>query len=285
LLFQKTKVEKANEEIEYLVSIDEEDISEYFNFDFPEFTFSSDYPAVVLPIRFKELHGLEVGEEVSINVSPLYPNLDFQIIGFYKAVSSRLAFTNIHLLEEFQSEKANAVLLNASNHKLLRRELIENFSRNLVYIFDFQLLLKKQGDEIKKVGDYVNFIVAIMISCFVFSIINHSLLLFDKMKIAYQRYFLLGASPNRMGRLFLFEQALVLFAVILSTLVTALLLNQIIPQLVILFGEYEPLTFSLSSLLTGEMLALIVYLFANIIYLTRMLRVDAHYQNNLIQGE
>jgi hypothetical protein len=88
-----------------------------------------------------------------------------------------------------------------------------------------------------------------------------------------------------MGRLFLFEQALVLFAVILSTLVTALLLNQIIPQLVILFGEYEPLTFSLSSLLTGEMLALIVYLFANIIYLTRMLRVDAHYQNNLIQGE
>jgi len=264
--------------ISSVISIDSQDLSDYFNFDLSseslENLSNTQKLVILLPERFQMLYAMQIGEIIHLNISPLHPHESFEIGGFFKKEIGDMALVNLHLFPIYDDVSQNAIFVNASaNKETLKNELINLYSKNMVYILDFQLVVDSKISELQTVTDYMIIILSTIIGCFILSIFNHSILLLEQMKDSYARLYVLGFSKRKMLAMLTKESALLFFILMITSIFSFILLSGVLSQLILISGEYENIQLSLKSVLLGSFIILLVFIATKIIYLWGVLRI------------
>lgn len=262
-----------------IIALDPIKIDTYFNFDISETSINNllqtDRLVILLPERFHMLYDMQVGDEIHLNISPLHDHETFEIGGFFQKEIGDLAFVNLQAFPSYDDISHNALFVNANNDKeTLKNQLINDYSKNMVYIIDFQNIVDAKMNEMRTTTDYLTLILSAIIGCFVLSIFNHSILLLGQMKESYARLYVLGFSKKRMLCVLIKESLILWVLMMIASTISFVLLTKIITPLILLSGEYEPVSLSLPVLLKGELIILFVYVLTKIIYFIGVWRIQ-----------
>jgi len=276
VLFYSNVLEiESNENINYFFSITPSKINDYFNLNISEDALeklsNSESAVILLPQRYHELYNYNIGDSIELYISPVYPKESFIIGGFFEKKISDIAFSNILFVEKYQSEKPNSIFVNAiSNPKELKENLIHQYSKNLIYILDFQEIIIADNQEVKSIITFINYLIVVIIGCFMLAIFNHSQLLFEQMKSSYSRIYVLGASKRKIIVSVFIEQFIFFLSYIISSIICIIMINQILPEFIKMFGEYENITLIKEDIFSGIIISAIIYFLSRIIYILRL---------------
>lgn len=265
--------------LDSIISMDSQMLNTYFNFEFSETSIekldSSESIIIILPERFRLLYDMNVGDQVYLNLSPTHSLATFEIGGFYQKEIGDMAFTNLHLFPIYDDISQNTLFVNASTDKTaLQNELINLYSKNMVYVLDFQTIVDARLNQMRTATDYLTIILSAIIGCFVLSIFNHSILLLGQMKDSYARLYVLGFSKQKMMFL-LIKESVVMFVILsIASIVSFILLSKQLSPLVLLSGEYEVIRFAIKPLLIGILLILFVFILTKFVYLWGVSKIN-----------
>ncbi len=267
-----------NQNIRNLISMDSQTIDDFFNFDLSEQSLTSlestEQISILLPERFNKLYQMQTGDTIRLYINPDHPDVGFEINGFFNKEIGDMAFTNLHLFPEYDDISQNSLFVNSNTEKtILKNELIGLYSKNMVYILDYQLLVDANEARMRTTTDYLTIILATMIGCFILSIFNHSLLLLGQMKDTYARLFVLGFSRKKMISVLIKESILIFTILLFVSLVSFILISSQLTPLMLISGEYELMHLSLNSIVTGSLIILIVFILTKLSYFWGVLRI------------
>lgn len=262
--------------ITLLISMDYDDISTYFNLNINA-PLTSDFNDsgrlnILLPERYQKIYNLNIGDLVNVYVNPKYGSQDFHISGFFAKESGNLAFTNF--IDVDTVAQGNTIFVNARGDKeLLRNQLLDLYSPKMIAVIDVDVEMAPIIIEMEKVAVYLIFILSIIIACFIISLVNHSQLLFKQLKVNFARLFIMGYSKKKMT-ISLIKEGFILF--ILFYLTVAIGYVAILPKLTdfsLLFGEYEPLKFTLYPMFLGALMMFVIFSFQYSLYILQVLKI------------
>jgi len=271
-IFTHVTFTEMDKSIPQVVSLDAEAIKEFFNLPIDESSLSllsrTDVLTILLPTKFQYLYNLQIGDLVTLEVSPEFPSETFEIGGFFEKQVGDLAFINLHLVSTYDAVSNNTLLITANGSALdLRNQLIDTYSKNLVYLIDFQELIRDSANEMKRTTEYMTIILSTIILCFILAIFNHSILLLGQMKSVYARLNVLGYSKKQLNQLIIKESFIMFMILLFSSSISFIMLSNELRELVILSGDYENIHFRGTSLLYGGFIILIVFIYTKWIYL------------------
>jgi putative ABC transport system permease protein len=277
-LYKNITIDSINQNISFVLAIDPNRIDTYFNIDIPAETLSSlnatDYLVIILPIRYQLIYHLEVNEQITLDIDPNYPSQNFIVGGFFEKQLGNIAFTNLHKVLGYEDISFNSIFVNASSDRLiLKDQLMESYSKNMVFIYDFQDDLTKLTSDMRKTTEYLTLIISIIILCFVLAIINHSSLLLGQMKDNYSRLYVLGYSHQKMRKILIIESLVIFIVILLSSLVSYVLIAVQFNRFILIFGEYENIQLTMHSLYAGVLFVFFVYTLIKIIYILQVKRI------------
>ncbi|MFH0767312.1 MAG: hypothetical protein ABII85_04035 [Bacillota bacterium] len=276
--FQNIEFVTFEQNLSILISVDANKITDYFNFAISTEAQSNlernQILTILLPDRFNLLYDMQIGDEIRLNINPVHPDESFEIGGFFQKEVGDMAFTNLHLLLAYDDIGYNTLFVNATADKeQLKDELINLYSKNMVYVIDFQSIADVRIKEMRTTTDYMTIVLSAIIGCFVLAIFNHSILLLGQMKDTYARLFVLGFSKQKMVLTLVKENLLMFVILITASMLGFILLSKQMSSLVLVFGEYEPIQLSIRSLWLGSILILLVFLITKIVYLWGVTRI------------
>ncbi|PKK96647.1 MAG: hypothetical protein CVV58_05300 [Tenericutes bacterium HGW-Tenericutes-3] len=276
--FQDIEFVTFDQNLKSLISMDALKIDDFFNFDIDQDSLvslqSTEQLSILLPERFTQLYQMEPGDHIRLVINPEHPDVSFVIGGFYQKEIGDMAFTNLHLFPEFDSISQNSLFVNATADKeTLKNELINLYSKNMVYILDYQDIVDAKEKEMRTTTDYLTIILSTIIGCFVLSIFNHSILLLGQMKDTYARLFVLGFSKKRMIVVLIKEAMLVFSILLFSSMLSFILLSSQLTPLILISGEYEHMQLSIKSLSIGTLIIFVVFIITKIAYFHGVLKI------------
>jgi len=275
LIYYDAIISDINQNINFMISMDPTKINDYFNFSLKEELIdqlsSTQNPVVVLPNRYGVLYNLHIGDEIHFNLSPVYQDVSFTIVGFYDKQAGNMAFFNMRYLDRYPSLKSNTIFINSNgNSTLLKQELVDRYSKNLVYVIDYNEVTTGIVSQMKSTTQYMTYIIGALVVCFILSILNHSVLLYEQMKKSYTKVYVVGASKKQLMASVIKEHLLVLFVIVISSLLTTIMLSSQLSNLILLFGEYELVYLTKETVIIGLIISNAIYVFSSAIYVIRL---------------
>ncbi len=276
-LYTEVFVVEQNQTISQLISIDQDQISTFFNLDINQEDLNDlddeSRLKILLPDRYYKLYGLEIGDQIDIYVNPTYKTQSFYISGFFEKQLGDLAFTNMHKVLSGQSPY-QAIILNSNIDKnTLRDELLDLFSDQMIRITDVNQSMDRLIYEMERVAVYITVILSLIIGCFVIAMINHAHLLFVQVKSNYARLYVIGYSKKRMVLTLIKEGLITLIVFYVAASIGYIVIASYFSDLSILFGEYEPVKFSAVPLLYGAVIITLVFSVQYAIYIYQVLHI------------
>lgn len=259
-LYHDVAFQDLDESLSMLVSLEPNRIDDYFTFDISseirERLQDNEDLSIVLPERFRQLNGLSTGDVVTLELTPEFDDEHFLIVGFFDKEIGNLAFTNIHLFGAYAEVHDNAIFVNATPDA--RDTIIDAYSKNLIYVIDYRDVVSAKLTEMTRTLEYIMLVLIMMIACFVLAIIVHSLLLLDRMKAIHARFIVLGTSRRDLTLILLKGHAIVLLMSIVSATLSAYLIGIRLPDLMLVFNEYEAIVVTPHSLTKGILISVCV---------------------------
>lgn len=267
------------EKLKYFISLNSEDMDYYFNYNIDkEITaklLTKDIGVIILPERFHQLYGLGIGDTIKLSINQKHSEEEFEIIGFFDTQSNNIAFSNMISFEKYESEIPNAIFVNARGETLgLKEKLINRYSKNIIYVLDFKEIVNEITNEIKQVINYVSYIIVVIIVCFILSIFNCSILLFQDLQNNYSRIIVLGFSKRKLVCNIVLEQLLIFFVYLFVSMFCLIIFSNILPEVIIFWGEYEKIYLSPEWLIVGGLLCLFVYMVTRIFYMIKLILLN-----------
>ncbi|BCR36624.1 ABC transporter permease family protein [Mariniplasma anaerobium] len=276
-LFDSVYVTRYEQTIGQLISINHTQIKYFFNLEIElsaldNFIEDPDLK-IILPDRYEKLYDLEIGDQILIYVNPTYEELSFEISGFFEKQLGDLAFTNMHFVYD-DEDVYQSILVNASNDKtLLREQLLDLYSDQMIRILDVNQTLTNILFEMRRVTVYITFILSLIIGCFIIAMMNHAHLLFIQVKSNYIRLFVIGYSKKKMIITLIKEGILLLCVFFITSTIGYIAVASNFADLGVLFGEYEPIKFSVTPILYGSIIITLVFGIQYAIYIYQVLHI------------
>ncbi len=182
-----------------------------------------------------------------------------------------ISISNMIELEEYEAVLKNSILVNASaNKEVLYQDLINRYQSRLYYIVEMNQSLKEIETLSNQLFDLVSYLSYILIACFILTIVNNSVLIFDEMRPTYQKLKVLGMKKKQFIKMLSLEHLYIMMAIITSGLVIILVG---IPNFIYIGGllnVYLPLTYTISDLFIGTCLFILFYVLSHLVYVYRL---------------
>ena len=278
-LYQQVRTIDENQSIRELISIDPNDISTYFKTNIDEDALRQLNKVtklyIILPDRYMFLYDYDVGDPIDIYVNGRYKEQTFEIAGFFEKQLGDLAFTNLHHIYD-EENIYNILLVNATNDKnILKNELLNAYHQDLIKVIDVDDQIAPLLFEMKQVTNYITFILAMIIFCFIIALMNHSVLLYHEMKDVYARMIVLGINQKNLKQSL--YQVFITVGIILLTvsILGYTLIAFEMSDLAILFGEYEPIRFSFKPIWLGGIILVTTFGINQWFYIFKTNQIDA----------
>ena len=279
LIFNDIGIIEDDLNIELVISIDPNKIDTYFNLNIDEQALTNlsnpNDKVILLPSRYHLLDGYKIGDKILVNINPSYNQVEFIVGGFFEKYVSNLAFVNLNLFAEFDSSAQKSIFINQNIDSIsLKEELIERYSKNLVYVIDFKEIVREDIGEIKNTTSYLTFIFGAIIFCFVLAIFNHSLLLFEEMQKNYARIYVVGSSKKGLANMIIFESIVIFFVVYISSSISFYMLSSQMTNIIKLTNEYEFIVLQTRTFIISGLISLIVHVISKIVYLFKLININ-----------
>ena len=278
LLYQNIELVDFDENIRFLVSLDKNELQHYFSIPLNESLNSLDRDdklVILLPERFHYIYQIEKGDLIRLSLFPSEADVIFEVSGFFENQLGSLALTNIHLIEEDDQLKYNAIFVNGNtDHNVLKQQLILNFSQQLIVIFDFNTYIRTFVSDLNTVINYLTFILSIMVFSFILSILNHSAILRQQMKNDFAHMSVLGFRKKLLRYLVIKENTVLFSIFAFSSFIGFILLSTQLTTFSILFKEYEKMTIHFESLINGFIIILMVFVFVKGLYVHSLRKIE-----------
>jgi hypothetical protein len=278
-LYQQVRTIDENQSIRELISIDPIHISTYFRTNIDEDALRQLNKVtklyIILPDRYMFLYDYDVGDSIDIYVNGRYKEQTFEIAGFFEKQLGDLAFTNLHHIYG-EENIYNILLVNATNDKtILKSDLLNEYHQDLIKVIDVDEQIAPLLFEMKKVTNYITFILAIIIFCFIIALMNHSVLLYHDMKDVYARMIVLGTTQKDLKHA-LYQVFISIGIVLLAlSLLGYTLISFEMSELAIVFGEFEPMRFSGKPIWLGGIILIITFGINQWFYILKINQISA----------
>ena len=274
-LYQQIQIDDLDVTDDYMVSIETSVIGNYLDLGIDEATLEAfektSKPYIILSEKYQYVYGYKSGDIIRLKINNTLDNQLFEILAFHTSNNSMISISNMIELEEYEAVLKNSILVNASaNKEVLYQDLINRYQSRLYYIVEMNQSLKEIEALSNQLFDLVSYISYILIACFILTIVNNSVLIFDEMRPTYQKLKVLGMKKKQFIKMLSLEHLYIMVAIITSGLVIILVG---IPNFIYIGGllnVYLPLTYTLSDLLIGTGLFVLFYFLSNLVYVYRL---------------
>ena len=274
-LYQQIQIDDLDVTDDYMVSIETSVIGNYLDLGIDEATLEAfektSKPYIILSEKYQYVYGYKSGDIIRLKINNTLDNQLFEILAFHTSNNSMISISNMIELEEYEAVLKNSILVNASaNKEVLYQDLINRYQSRLYYIVEMNQSLKEMETLSNQLLDLVRYISYILIACFILTIVNNSVLIFDEMRPTYQKLKVLGMKKKQFIKMLSLEHLYIMVAIITSGLVIILVG---IPNFIYIGGllnVYLPLTYTLSDLLIGTGLFVLFYFLSNLVYVYRL---------------
>ena len=280
-IYRNVAINPSGQTLSAIYMLDPDMIPHYFGMKSEDDSLTdfihSNEPSIWLPMRYKAVYDIEIGDVINLSINKEFNDVNLKVIGFFDEAVGNTAFINLYRFVEYQSLKQSNILIKTTQKEDIQKTLMDTYGHRLIYILDFQAGAKALSKEVITSMNYATFVIFIILFGLLLSLLNQGLILFDELKPNYMRVSLLGYSNRKLGSYLLTEGVLMMMTLTLSSIILLQTLNPLIKPLLLLFDEYEKITFSFSDLGMG-------LLFSNILLLiTRVLYLKGLRQMNLVQ--
>lgn len=278
-LFQQIQIDDLDVINDYMVSVDTNVIGNYLDLGIDEVileTFKqTSKPYIILSEKYQYVYGYNPGDLISLKLNNTLDNELFEILAFHTSNNAMLSISNMIELDEYKDILKNSILVNASaNKEVLYQDLINRYQSRLYYIVEMNQPFKEINALYNQFFNYISYISYILIACFILTIVNNSLLIFDEMKPTYQKLKVLGMKKRQFIKMLSLEHLYIMTAIIMSGLVIILIG---VPNFIYIGGllnVYLPLTYTITDILIGIGLFILFYFLSNLVYIYRLDKMD-----------
>jgi len=262
----------------YNVSLNPNNIENYFNINLDsktKYLLAASTPYVLLPIKYKHIYDLNIGDKVTLSINQSYDNEEFYILGYIDIGISDFVISNMNIIDKYKELKPNTILLNLKdNDPNFQNDIIKEYSQNMYNVINFNLLIDNIINLFLDVMQYFTFIILIMIICFMLTIFNNSILQFSSLKPLYSRLRVLGCSYKELSKNIIFEIVIIVFVTTFSILLIFPIIKNNLKYLLLFFNSFENINISFKAVIIGCLLATIMYLISNIYYFIQLKKMD-----------
>jgi ABC-type antimicrobial peptide transport system permease subunit len=195
--------ESDRRSIGYVASLPFEKISTYFGFDFQgtvaEKFSSTEIAYIVLPLPTAKIYGVEIGDEIRLELSRENPEETFVVAGYIDSNYMGFAFTNMYNLARYDSmELYNTLLINDGQDQTIKRGLMKTYNSAMYFLIDTDEMLAKTAEQAFDLTNYLTIVSLAVAFAFIFVIINNSLLVFYSRRSDYAKLKVLGVSTKEL---------------------------------------------------------------------------------------
>lgn len=273
-LFTDTYIKELDAISNYNISSDFDKITHYFNIDINNETLekvkSLDTYYVILPIKYHYLNKLNIEDKVTLTLNKDYPNLEFTVVGFYESQITEIIFTNLYYLQNNHTIFPNAIILNAYDKENVKRFLIETYAKEMYYIIDFHELVENDLQLMVNLNSYFTYLILILITSFLITILNNALLEFTNSKNILARLRVLGISIKKLLSLLISEKVIQFIFTIVSLLAIINTVKESLPFLLLFYGTYQIFDFTIKSIYIGISISFVTYGVSYLAYFHRV---------------
>ncbi len=269
-IYRNVNIDAGNQVFQAVYMLDPIEIPNYFgmthNQDLQTFQDATE-PAIWLPMRYHVVYGINIHDQVTLNLNAAHPNLNFKVLGFFDEAVGNTAFINLHRVSGYEDIKQTHILINTDDPTSVKADLIDQYSAKLYYVNDFQQSAIALSKEVILSMNYATYVTFIILAGLLVSMMNQGLILFGELKPSYVRASVLGLSEGMLKKHLWLEGVILILTLSLSTIGTVLLLNPLIKPLLMLFDEYENIVFNPIDIFIGWLMGILMLLVTRLAYI------------------
>lgn len=233
---------------------------------------------IVVTSEFLKANDMRVGDFLSFKIQDEY--VSYQIIADCNVGFQLFAYTN----DCYNTNVGcNSVLVSTNNTndqslKDFNVFIREKYSNNMVYILNVAEAINNIFSRGKMALNVVYVILAIIIACFIISIINNTILIFKEIKSELATLQILGISPEELNKMVIYEMVVSYAVILLPLCFLVYTFFEIFGGFSLLFGYYVDLQASLITIVLGIIGGLLCFCLSYIYYFVGLKKIDVCYE-------
>lgn len=277
-IYRNVKITPSGQTFQAVYAIDPAKIPEYFGMiavqNSLETFIQSHEPAIWLPMRYQAVYDIKVGDIITLDINPSYNQVSLKVIGFFDEAVGNTAFINTHQFIGYEGLKQTHLLIKTDEVKTVQTKLMNQYGSKLYYVYDFQAGAKALSDEVIQSMHYATVISFVILAGLFLSLLNQGILLLDELKTNYMRVSILGLSFKQLATYIWIEGLVIACTLTLSASILLRLLNPLIKPLLLIFNEYEKITFQSNDFLLGLCLGNHLILLTRLFYIRKLKQMN-----------
>ncbi len=229
---------------------------------------------IILRASFVESTGMKIGDTIDFS----YTNgvRSYEILGVSDIPFQQFAYTNDYYKN---GGKAQAIIIandlnDAKGLNDFRQMVSKEYGKNLCYLYDASLTLKAFIQRARMALKVIYAVVAIIIACFIVSIINNTILNFQEIKTDLATLEVLGISRKSVFRLFGEEMLVSYLAIILPVAFMLVSTFRFFGGFTLVFGYYVDLICDWRMILVGLVVGILCFALSYIYYFVGVSKID-----------
>ncbi len=270
--------ENENSPVKYFVSMNHDNITDYFGVDeieFDESYLNNEIAYVLLPKNYALVYDLEVGDSVSLDINYVLKDVELTIAGFLDINFDNFIFSNIVFVEEYKELAIpNSLFINTDDKETVYSELIRDYSGDMYYVIDPDVYFDEMIQGAVNITNFFTVFTSFMILCFIIVIFNNTILIFYSLKSELAKIKVLGADRNVFVKTLLKEYLYILIVVLGVGVIETTILSKNLKYVVLLTNYYKDLNSTPLTMLYGCAIVSLVLLLSYIYYLININKIN-----------
>lgn len=231
--------------LRYMVSMNRTDYSYYFQYpldDVPTTIESHQYPYVLLPKTYELVYKLDVGDIITIDLSPKLRNVSFVVGGFVNSEFDHFAYTNLAERSFEEIFEYNTIFIDSSNPDAAIPYLVEEVSSDMMVVINAKSLLNQQMTMADNVLALFTVMSMFIIASFLLVVFNNTSLKFDALKSDYAKLRVLGYDRRQLKKHLFLEWLLISLTIGFVGVIEILILSKYMRYLLLFFDYFKNLS-------------------------------------------
>ena len=269
----------SGENLDYFVSMDYQDFTTMFQFPLTApleaHYLTNEFAYVILPSRYYFTKGLQIGDQVSLQLNETHGIISIEVAGFFDSGFDEFVYSNIAVcLSTMTDFRTNSLVIDTGTQPDLLQQLANRYGSQMYYV----LSIHELADRIKSVyttaGDLFMILTSTMIVSFMAVIINNLALVFQSMKKDYAKLKTMGIR-NRDLLLNIGKEAVVTGLIVcLFILAEIFILIEHLPRIMLFFNYYQKIVPSGSTVAIAMIIMIAVFSFSYGLSYVRLKRMN-----------
>lgn len=194
---------------------------------------------IIIHQTFSKIYNLEVGQIIDVSLGDGRIQ-SLEIVGFYNGYSKWLAITNYRY--ENQAFDTLIIQTRSEDKANVHTMLLDQYGTDMIKIVDYERSVTEQVSNLKYMINFLSYILIIVFSCFVLTLLNHVVLLLNTVKKDNDKLSVLGANKKTLANQFYLINSLTGILVVGLSVIGLILIKDEMLNLTLLFKQYQPLT-------------------------------------------